>query len=466
MNRSAAPGAARDTVIAVGIKHLVGGNDGEKGIGKAADGLHLDDAKVHQRHGERLDFVHQGIGVPVRVRKDVAADPIGVLPTFNVIAHKVRRGELPGVLGRYAWSGGGVVVRGVQMDERAVAQARPGFPGRAQPPRRRAHALGVLNDPVGIELEEVTAAQHVEDSRRGVGSPWKGPRRPHRHGHRRQARIHAVQDHGIGEVGPLEIRMCVVDEQRGHSGCQCARGVERIVIATEPGQLDAGTAERLIGRHAFALVVGVAPSSHRRHGGHEVGFTTAAARGHGRVDAVVEHVDEALYEFLARCFVGHDVGVDGKHRPEHVLAKNFGLEAAGTTATSEAALDDFLHFRRHRIAGERFDLALLPGAAVKAINRHALGLGLEHQAVGRGRPLERFGCDFNPGAAAGDADQLLDCQAVTVEDDGFAGLGRGDSVELGVRSAGERQRRNYHQNRSEYFGPHTAGEGGAGSSLG
>ena len=260
--------------------------------------------------------------------------------------------------------------------------------------------------------------------------------------------------------------MRVLDQQRGYSRRQRACGVERIVVATKFGQLDAGPAERLAGGHALALVVGVAPSSHRRHGGHEVGFTTAAARGHGRVDAVVEHVDEALYEFRARRFVGHDVGVDGKHRPEDVLAKNFGLEAAGTTSASEAALDDLLRFRRHRIAGQRFDLALLPGAAVKAINRHALGLGLEHQAVGRGRPLERFGCDLNPGAAAGDVDQLLDCQAVTIEDDGLAGLGRGDSVELCVCDAGERKRHNYQQNRSENFGPHTAGEGGAGSSLG
>jgi len=56
----------------------------------------------------------------------------------------------------------------------------------------------------GVGVEEITAPDHVEHTRRIPIEPAAGPVQLHDRAERRDAAVHAVEVHGIDEIGPLE----------------------------------------------------------------------------------------------------------------------------------------------------------------------------------------------------------------------------------------------------------------------
>jgi len=76
---------------------------------------------------------------------------------FHEILAQLRRIELPRILGRRLAPSRRIVVGGVELRQQRIAKDGPGFPRRALAAERRTLALRILNDSLGVGLEEIAA---------------------------------------------------------------------------------------------------------------------------------------------------------------------------------------------------------------------------------------------------------------------------------------------------------------------
>jgi hypothetical protein len=128
-------------------------DDGEKSAGEANHSLRHRRIHVGERNREGLDLIGHGVRIPVGIGENKAMLPVIARTSLDIELHQLRRAQLPGIGGRSAHADGRIMVGGIHLNERHVAQLRPGLPGRALANRRRTQTFRVLNDALLVQLE-------------------------------------------------------------------------------------------------------------------------------------------------------------------------------------------------------------------------------------------------------------------------------------------------------------------------
>jgi hypothetical protein len=218
----------------------------------------------------------------------------------------------------------------------------------------------------------------------------------------RDAAVHAVQIHGVNQVGPFERRLRVVHQQ-----CRLAGGVgvaagERVVVGGEgldgrqPGALAAPA------RHSCACPESTPrrrrPWRPRHCQLRQIALAERAARLHHRGDAPVQQSSS----ICASCGLGALV---------MALARTTIMARTMSSSVTSGPVPNNEHHRETRalglldqrairgdigIAVEHHRLALIAGAAIEPVHRDAFGRGLEQQAIVVGLALLRLGGSTAP----------------------------------------------------------------------
>ena len=194
-----------------------------------------------------------------------------------------------------------------------------------------------------IVAEQIAALDHVAHAGRFPVQPLERPLPLHHGADGRDAGIHAVQIHRINEIGPFERLLPIVDRQRrdaGGVGIAAGQGVG--VGGKRLDRLESRLGERVGGRHARALIVGIAGSHHRCPDIgqlRQIAFAERAARLNHRGDPLVQEVEQHLRELRAGRVIGHGIGANDHHRAHDLFLLDL------RTVAQDRAEPEFLQLR-------------------------------------------------------------------------------------------------------------------------